>query len=218
MKALIMGLEERRKKERGNRKSAIIKAARKLFFEKGFKQVTVESIAKKAELSKGAIYLHYNSKEEIYAQILVNDLGKFHDRVSDLLDNAPSASDALLGFANIYVDFSLNESELFRNLMNFMIHAAEMRLPSSLFNESIKTTNQTMGIIDQILKYGIEQGEFSTDINYHVKRNAVWGMLNGIICLYLFTGQEDKREELIKGTVKEGMETFLKGLKAVQTR
>jgi AcrR family transcriptional regulator len=52
-KAYTLGLEERRKRERENRKNAILKAARKLFFEKGFKPVTVESIAKKAELSKG---------------------------------------------------------------------------------------------------------------------------------------------------------------------
>ena len=58
-----MGLEERRKRERENRKNVILKAARKLFLEKGFKTVTVESIARKAELSKGSIYLYYNSKK-----------------------------------------------------------------------------------------------------------------------------------------------------------
>jgi AcrR family transcriptional regulator len=42
-----VGLEERRKREKGNRKNAILKAARKLFFDKGFKNVTVESIAKR---------------------------------------------------------------------------------------------------------------------------------------------------------------------------
>ena len=64
---------------------AILKAARRLFFEKGFKTVTVESIARKAELSKGSIYLYYNSKEEIYTQILLSDIDKFHNRISDIL-------------------------------------------------------------------------------------------------------------------------------------
>ncbi|MFH2076862.1 MAG: helix-turn-helix domain-containing protein, partial [Pseudomonadota bacterium] len=68
-----LGLEERRKRERESRKNAILKAARKLFFEKGFRSVTVESIARKADLSKGSIYLYYSSKEEIYSQILLKD-------------------------------------------------------------------------------------------------------------------------------------------------
>jgi len=68
-----MGLEERRKREKEGRKNAILKAARKLSFEKGFKSITVASIAKKAELSKGAVYLYFNSKEEIYVEILLKD-------------------------------------------------------------------------------------------------------------------------------------------------
>ena len=114
-----LGLEERRKRERENRKNAILKAARRLFFEKGFKPVTVESIAKKAELSKGSIYLYYNSKEEIYTQILLSDIDKFHDRIADLLQNPSSAAETLMRLANIYVDFFLNDRELFRILMTF---------------------------------------------------------------------------------------------------
>ena len=66
-----MSLEERRKKEKGNRKNAILKVARKLFFDKGFKSVTIDSIATKADLSKGSIYLCFDSKEEIYFQVLI---------------------------------------------------------------------------------------------------------------------------------------------------
>ena len=66
-----MSSEERRKKEKENRKNSILKAARKLFLERGFKAVTVDQIAAKADVSKGAIYLYFDSKEEIYTQILI---------------------------------------------------------------------------------------------------------------------------------------------------
>ena len=207
-----MGLEERRKREKENRKNAILKAARKLFFEKGFKPVTVESIARKAELSKGSIYLYYNSKEEIYTQILLSDIDKFHERISDLLQNPSSASDVLLKLANIYVDFFLNDRELFRILMIFMLHTSDMNLPEDLNDHIVKTTNKTIGIIDQIFQYGVERGEFPATLNLRQNRNAVWGMLNGIISLHLFTGVEDKRAEVIHGTIKAGLEIFIRGL------
>ncbi len=207
-----MGLEERRKREKENRKNAILKAARKLFFEKGFKPVTVESIAKKAELSKGSIYLYYNSKEEIYTQILLSDIDKFHERISDLLQNPSSASDVLLKLANIYVDFFLNDRELFRILMIFMLHTSDMNLPEDLNDHIIKSTNKTIGIIEQVFKYGVERGEFPETLNLRQNRNAVWGMLNGIISLHLFTGVEDKRAEVIHGTIKAGLEIFIRGL------
>jgi len=207
-----LGLEERRKREKENRKNAILKAARKLFFEKGFKPVTVESIARKAELSKGSIYLYYNSKEEIYTQILLSDIDKFHERISDLLQNPSSASDVLLKLANIYVDFFLNDRELFRILMIFMLHTSDMNLPEDLNDHIIKSTNKTIGIIEQVFKYGVERGEFPETLNLRQNRNAVWGMLNGIISLHLFTGVEDKRAEVIHGTIKAGLEIFIRGL------
>ena len=67
-----MSSQERREKERENRRSAILKAARKLFFDRGFKSVTVNNIADKAEVSKGSVYLYFKSKEDIYTQILIN--------------------------------------------------------------------------------------------------------------------------------------------------
>lgn len=211
-KAQILGLEERRKRERENRKTAILRAARRLFFEKGFKAVTVESIARKAELSKGSIYLYFNSKEEIYAHILLSDIDKFHDRISDLLQNPLNASGMLIRLANIYVDFFLNDRELFRILMTFMLHTSDMNLPEDLNNHIIKTTNKTINIIEDVFKYGIEQGEFPATLNIHQSRNLIWGLLNGVISLHLFIGNEAKRAEVIQSTIKAGLDTFIHGI------
>ena len=207
-----MGLEERRKRERENRKNVILKAARKLFLEKGFKTVTVESIARKAELSKGSIYLYYNSKEEIYTQILLSDIDKFHNHIADLLQNPSNASEALVRLADIYVDFFLNERELFRILMTFMLHTTDMNLPQDLNKQIITTTNRTISIIEEIFNYGIERGEFPATINVRQNRNAIWGMLNGVISLYLFIGNETKRAEVIHSTIRAGLNTYIRGI------
>lgn len=207
-----MGLEERRKRERENRKNAILKAARKLFFEKGFRPVTVESIARKAELSKGSIYLYYNSKEEIYSQILLNDIDKFHEHIADILQSQASAAEALIRLAEIYVDFFLNDRELFRILMNFMLHNNDMNLPEDLNHHIIKTTNRTISIVEQVFRHGIERGEFPRDINLRMNRNAIWGLLNGIISLHLFTGTEARRAEVIHGTIKSALQIYIRGL------
>ncbi|HYA13816.1 MAG TPA: TetR/AcrR family transcriptional regulator, partial [Syntrophales bacterium] len=117
-----MAFEKRRGREKENRKNTILKAARKLFFERGFKSVTVDSIAKKAELSKGAVYLYFKSKDEIYSQILLSDIDKFHTRISGLLNGGGKASEMLVQLSSIYVDFFLKDRELFRILITFILH------------------------------------------------------------------------------------------------
>jgi AcrR family transcriptional regulator len=209
-----VGLEERRKRERDNRRNAILKAARKLFFERGFRNVTVDSIARKAELSKGSIYLYFNSKEEIYTHILLNDIDKFNKNINEFLKNDHSASEALIHLSSIYVDFFLNDRELFRILMTFMLHTNHMNLPEDLNANIITTMNKAINIIEQIFQQGINRGEFPESLNLRKHRNAVWGLLNGIISLHLFIGKESSREDRIRSTVRSGLATYLEGLKA----
>jgi hypothetical protein len=45
-------------------------------------------------------------------------------------------------------------------------------------------------------------------------QNGIWGMLNGIISLYLFTGNPKKRAERIHSTVRDSLNIFIAGLKA----
>ncbi len=207
-----MGLSERRKREKENRKNIILKAARKLFFDKGFRDVTVDSIAKRAELSKGSIYLYFNSKEEIYGQILLNDIEKFHRKITSLVRNGESAARVLMDLSNTYLDFFLGDRELFRILMTFQLHTEHMNLSEGLHTHIIRTTNKTINIIETVLQHGVDTGEFPPTLKRRQIRNAIWGLLNGIISLHLYTGSEAKREEIIRSTVNESMTTFLRGL------
>jgi AcrR family transcriptional regulator len=50
--------------------AAILAAARKLFGADGFDAVSIDDIASKAGVAKGAVYHHFASKEEIFTRVL----------------------------------------------------------------------------------------------------------------------------------------------------
>ena len=210
-----MGLLERRGKEKDSRKKLILKSARTLFFKKGFNNVTVDEIAKSSELGKGSIYLYFNSKEEIYAQILLNDIEDFNQQVSVLLSKKKIAADLLVEFSNIYVDFFFNDGELFRILMTYMLQPAKMNLTEKLNSQILTANARSIDVIGKILKLGVSSKEFSANINIKQNQNAIWGLLNGIISLYIFSGSPIKRRERINSTIKLALEVFIKGFKKV---
>ena len=209
-----MSSQERREKERENRRSAILKAARKLFFDRGFKSVTVDNIAAKAEVSKGSVYLYFKSKEEIYTQILINDnIAAFEDLKNKFSAKEAPAAELLLGFADNYINYFLNDNELFRILMTFMLHADDMILTDEQNSQLLQTTNDNIHFVSEILQKGVDSGEFSPTINIRQAQNAIWGLLNGVISLYLFVGNPAKRAETIHSTVKNSFNIIIKGLK-----
>lgn len=209
-----MSSEERRKKEKENRKNSILKVARKLFFERGFKSVTVDLIAEKAEVSKGSIYLYFDSKEEIYTQILISANIERHKEMENFTKQEGTPSELLLSFARNYVDFFLDNNELFRILMTFMLQSENMNLTEEQNAQLIHTTNENVIAISDILQKGMNSGEFIPDIDARQLRNAVWGMLNGIISLYIYTGAPEKRAERIHSIVRDSLSIFIMGIKA----
>lgn len=208
--------EKRRKKkekEKELRRNTILNAARRLFFDRGFKAVTVDNIAEKSEVSKGSIYLCFESKEEIYTQILIGDNLALYERIKNFSSIEASASQLLQEYSRIYVDYFLNDKELFRILMTFMMQTGQMHLTENQSAELIRSTNQNIKPISEIIQKGINSGEFAPVSNIRQMQNAIWGMLNGIISLYLFTGNPIKRMERIHSTVQGSLNVFIKGLK-----
>jgi len=105
---------------------------------------------------------------------------------------------------------------LFRIFMNFMIQHNPVNFTPNINDHIVKSTNQTVLIIEQILQMGAERGEFPGCLNVRVCRNALWGLLNGIIALHLFTGREETREERVRTQVRGGLELFIGGLRSEQ--
>ncbi|MDD5723553.1 MAG: TetR/AcrR family transcriptional regulator [Syntrophales bacterium] len=213
----MLGPESRREREKGQRRQVVLMAAKKLFIENGFKAVTVASIAEKAELSKGAIYLYFSSKEEIYAQILLNDVELFHEKISQIFQEGKPAADMLLDFANAYINIFMKEREQFRIMMHFALQADNLSLSSEVRRQIVGEMNRMISLIEKILQYGISTGELLLK-KPAIKnmKNALWGLLNGIISLHLFVGAESMREERIRSDVKEGIKTMIAGLKNKQ--
>jgi len=58
-----MGISERREREKTERRKAILDCARSLILSQGVQRVSMEDIARKAELSKATVYLYFSSKE-----------------------------------------------------------------------------------------------------------------------------------------------------------
>lgn len=153
-----MGITAKRNKIRELRRQAILKAARKLFFEKGFKNVSVESIAKRANISKGAVYLHFKSKDEIYTHLLLNEVDRHQKIIQSIVDEKKTAFESIKNIALSYADFFLHDPELFRILMNYMLNPEHLELTEEMDRKLLIAVNKNIDAISELLKAGIEAG------------------------------------------------------------
>jgi len=84
--------QERKAQERQARRRRIQEAARTVFAEKGYSGASIELIARAAQLSVGAIYLYFRSKEDLYVSLVEDALTVFDVEMARVReDNEPSA-------------------------------------------------------------------------------------------------------------------------------
>jgi len=77
-------------------KSRLLEAAERVFAEKGLDRAKVEDITTQAGLSKGAFYLHFDSKGDAFKELLSEVLAHLQERMTDAKSQCLPALD--LGF------------------------------------------------------------------------------------------------------------------------
>lgn len=71
------------------REQRILNAATDLFIHYGYDKTTVSDIAREAGISKGAIYLHYQSKDDLLEALIIREMMAYAERWFQLLDEDP---------------------------------------------------------------------------------------------------------------------------------
>ncbi len=106
------------------RREQLLKAARELFYKNGYRETTTEAIARRARLTKGAIYYHFKNKEDLLYELIVDISHQRRERLRALVADRATPARAL---RVILAD----EDEWFRHDWNYHIDIwlQAMKLP-----------------------------------------------------------------------------------------
>ena len=107
-----MGISERREREKSERRRTILECARKLILSQGVQRISMEDIARKAELSKATVYLYFSSKDVLLNEICEEAARVFMDHLKPFLDTGATGTAALKRFWRGYVELFGNFDEM----------------------------------------------------------------------------------------------------------
>lgn len=88
-----------------NSRDKLLDAATRLFHENGYQAVTVNDICEAAQLTKGAFYHHFDSKETLYQHLYTPQLDAYLSAHFSIPENADGKT-LLLSLADATLSFS----------------------------------------------------------------------------------------------------------------
>jgi AcrR family transcriptional regulator len=180
-----MGVPERRQREKIERRESILAAAERVFVRKGISSATMEDIAREAELSKGALYLYFQSKDELFLAIALRAADEFGARYAAALSRKSDKSgfEALSEGLHEYVRYAQEQPDRFRAAMSWMSVEYPVDGNAPLFKEYSEAIDRIRGMAQETVVRGQADGSVRKDIAAARMSVQLWGATLGVIML-----------------------------------
>ncbi|MCK8823592.1 TetR/AcrR family transcriptional regulator [Fuchsiella alkaliacetigena] len=187
--------------EETSKKELVMQAALELFSEQGYHETSVSEIAQRAEVAKGTVYWYFESKEQLFQEIMLSGLDNLYNRIAEQVTTVGGAVEKLEIVVELFLDFFEQNQELAR------MYNESTNTVSQRFKEQMHLIRENyLDLISQIISNGIEEGSFRADLKTEPMAQILLGMISAFnpIC---------QSDELILASKAEHiLEIFLRGI------
>lgn len=139
------------------KKKYILEKARQVFVEKGFKSVTMKDIVEACEISRGGLYLYFDSTEQILMEVLQMEADETDDVFTENITQEDTAADILTLF------LKEQKKELLQKKNNLTVAVYEYFFahnPTDKNNMLRRQFDAGVRAIEKLIEAGIASGEF----------------------------------------------------------
>jgi len=198
----------------------ILQAAEKVFVQKGYRLATVDDIADEAQFSKATLYRYFKSKSDIFFEIIFGSFKESYNRIKKIQMKSLSAEKKIKELIGFIISTYHKKKNLTRILFmekaamkkliktNSGSHVAHADSHPEISPELKSQMEQISGVIGEIIKEGVEAGEFR-DMDVHDASVVLGSLLRG----FYFRGPIQDKKYSIQETIDLLHSFFLNGIK-----
>jgi TetR/AcrR family transcriptional regulator len=203
----------RREREKEERRQSILRAAREAVQEEGFHRVTMDGIAERAEVSKGTVYLYFESKENLLAFLLLDGLQALLAYLEEAYgpERSMAADERLRRLGWAYLQFFQREPFYFRFLTAVDRGQFRETVTPEVYQQVLEASLEGLNWAVRAIEQGIEDGLFGC-CDVRQAAASLWATLNGVLQLM---DHPLRREMVGVGTdvlYRTALDTVVRGL------
>jgi AcrR family transcriptional regulator len=171
---------QRRVREKEARRQSILDAASAVFLEWGMHASTMDQIAERAELSKGAVYLYFSSKQELCLALLVEVSRRLVDALKQAHDPTAPPFKQLERLIDAYYGFYRRRPDYFRLLFVVEHEPYRGHVADALRVEWTALGREALELLAGIIDGGIQQGAIRR-CDPWTTAVSLWASVTGVI-------------------------------------
>lgn len=183
-------------------KETILKQSGILFNTQGYKATSLSHITDATGLTKGAIYRHFTSKDELEIETLVHLSGIMNEKIRDKIKAQSTAGNklrAVIKFFESYISDPPVEGGC--PLLNAAVEADDAH--PELRKTALKILNGLRGSLVSILEKGIYYKQLRKGIDKDMYATLFIAALEGAIMMSKLSGNDDDIKRILKHLEKQ---------------
>mgnify|MGYP000615831664 CR=1 FL=1 len=187
-----------------NKHQKILKAAIKVFAEKGFYNSRVAEIAKEANVADGTIYLYFKNKDDILISLFEEEFGQIVENARKELEKEKDPLQKIRRFAIMHLSIVFKQQQLGEVL------GVEVRQSSKFMKEYInKPFIEYLNLIRSIVIEGQERGLIRKDLTPGIMKRALFGALDEMARYWVLSA---KKKHSINEAALQISDVFIRGM------
>ena len=199
-----MGTKERRAREKEQLRRQIIAAARELFVNEGYENVSMRKIADKIEYSPTTIYLYFKDKADLLDSVCKETLLSLLDTLELLNRDKSNPVEALRKSGKAYVDFGLKYPQDYK--LTFVVRP---QFQKGLGLEEGSVGERVFNYLCTMVSECVRQKAFR-QVAVETTGQALWSAVHGVTLLLIdFSDfpwtEKDKLIDMVIDTMVDGL-------------
>lgn len=190
------------------KKQEILKAAMKVFAQKGVTNTKMVDVAEAAGIGKGTIYEYFKSKEDIFTEAFHHFIEQLDavmaKRMFKIYDPIEKLTALVQGWVEVVQDSSSDFMEI---MMDFWAEGVRHKQKATAFDLN-KMYEEYRRMVKEILEEGIAKDRIKP-VNTTIAASILIGSLDGLMLQWILDHDLFQLEEVAKVLTK----SFLEGLK-----
>ena len=154
----------------------ILETARRVFVEKGFKNVTMKDIVEACKISRGGLYLYFENTSQIFLEVMKMESEEADDVFADSITEEATNADILFFFLQEQKKELLQKEDTLTQAVYEFYFQAQLSRKDNILKRQF---DSAVRIIEKLIEAGVENGELFCDDCRGTARNIMF-VLEGL--------------------------------------
>ena len=205
LKLVFMGIAERKERQKEELKALILKAARKLFVERGITQTTIRNIADAIDYSIGTVYVYFRDKNEILHALHTQSFADLGGQFK-VLYNVKDPMERLRAMGKVYITYGLENPDMYDLMFTLK---APMEFLETIQKDEWDEGKAAFDVLKTTVKECMDAGHFKGH-NLEPLSFLIWSCVHGMCSLEISSRTKNVNIKNPENIVTDAYDEYLK--------